>query len=262
MEDFKVRDTRNGAWFWVNRLVLEHPYLTKQAKLVYCALASFTSHKKQKAFPSITTLCKLASVRRSTAIDAIKNLENYKFIKADKKEGKVTQYTLLKLLDEKPKASIKRALDQSKAATAPVQKGYSNKNDITKPIKEIKELDALGLLNELLAEKRRDLQIVGLWIRERNIEMPNKAVRSSLIKRHIRAAGLLKGYEDRDIIETIGVLSGTSYLSKFTLETVGKYIDEVVRSRKKGKEVNPIIRFEKVERDGKIIAMKPIYAKK
>ena len=261
MEDFKVRDTRNGEWFWVNRLVLEHPYLTKQAKLVYCALASFTSHKKQKAFPSITTLCRLASVRRSTAIDAIKSLEKYKFIKADKKEGKVTQYTLLKLLDEKPKASIKRALDQSKAATAPVQTGDSNKNDITKPIKEIKELDALGLLNELLAEKRRDLQIIGIWVRERRLDMPNKFIRGNIVRRNVRAAGLLKGYEDRDIVETIGVLSGTSYLSKFTLETVGKYIDEVVKSRKQGTEDNPIIRFEKVEKDGKIM-MRKIYAKK
>ena len=123
-----IRDTRNGEWFWVNNLVLKHPYLTKQAKLVYCALTSFSGHNGQKVYPSITTLCKLASVRRSTAIKAIKQLEKYRFIETEKIDGKVTKYILLKLVDDKPiKSSAKGLRHQSKRATGVVQKGYSNK---------------------------------------------------------------------------------------------------------------------------------------
>ena len=46
MEKAQVRDLRNGDWFWANKLVLESPYLTTGAKLVYCALAFFADNKK------------------------------------------------------------------------------------------------------------------------------------------------------------------------------------------------------------------------
>ncbi len=260
MEDFKVRDTRNGEWFWANKLVLNHPYTQPTTKLVYLALAYFANNNTQKSYPSIEKISKLLGLSRPTVISSIKSLEEYHFIKSKKTQGKVSEYRLLKIIDERPVKKfnqLKREGNQLKKDTTPVKKGYSNKTNITRLNKET--ADAPSLLEELLTEKRRDLQIVGLWVRERKIDMPDKVVRSSLIKRNIRSAGLLKGYKDEDIVETIRVLRRTTYLTRFTLETVGKYIDEVV-GRKKESEENPIIRFEEVKKDGKIIAMKPIYS--
>ena len=80
----QVRDTRNGDWFWVNKLVLNHPYLTSSAKVVYGALAYFADNKTQKSFPSFETLSQLTHLKRITVIKAVRQLEDYYFIKTQK----------------------------------------------------------------------------------------------------------------------------------------------------------------------------------
>ena len=134
MEDHKkkieVRDLRNGDWYWSNKLVLDHPYLTNSAKLVYHSLAYFANNKTQRAYPSIATIMELASLRsRTTIIKSIKQLEKFCLIRAEKIKGKVTQYTLLKLTDSrvvhKVNQSIKLA-DQSTRGTGVVHQRYTN----------------------------------------------------------------------------------------------------------------------------------------
>ena len=257
--DFKIRDTRNGEWFWVNRLVLEHPYLTSSSKLVYSALTYF-ANKAQKVYPSFQAVAKLTRLKRITVIKAVKQLEEYYFIKVERKTGKVNQYILLKLTDSKPVKKIYQYIKGTggvrKRDHVGLKRGTTNKTNTTRPNNN----KPLSLLEELLQEKRRDLQIIGLWVKEMNLEMPNKAVRGNIVKRNLRAAGLLKGYENDRIIETINVLRKTDYLTKFTLETVTKYIDEVISKRKS--QGRKILRFEEVKKEGKVVAMRPIYAEK
>lgn len=100
----KVRDLRNGDWLWMNKLVLEHPYLTSSAKIVYGALAYFADNSNQKAYPSIEKLGELATLNRSTVMRSIAQLEEYYFIRVERKEGRVNRYILLKLTDSKPVA--------------------------------------------------------------------------------------------------------------------------------------------------------------
>lgn len=101
-EKIKIRDLRNGEWYWANKLVLDHPYFTPATKLVYHALAYFANNKRQSAYPSIVTISKLTGLSRPTVIKAIKSLEKYYFIKTSKSAGKVTEYQLLKIIDGKP----------------------------------------------------------------------------------------------------------------------------------------------------------------
>jgi len=99
----KVRDLRNGDWFWINKLVLNCPYLTPFDKLVYCALTYFADNKIQKVYPTIKKLLLLTGLEsKTTIIDSIKELEKYCFIKVKRTKGKISEYTLLKLTDSKP----------------------------------------------------------------------------------------------------------------------------------------------------------------
>ncbi len=107
---------------------------------------------------------------------------------------------------------------------------------------------------------RRDLEIVKLWVGEMKLKPENKIELGQIIRRNIRAAQGLVGYSDEDIIETILILKNTDYLKgHFTMETIGKYIDEVKAQKiKKGPE---IIRFEEIKMPNGKTTMKAIYEK-
>lgn len=117
----------------------------------------------------------------------------------------------------------------------------------------------LSPLDSLLQAKQRHIQVIGLWARERGLDVPNNEVRDSLIKRNLRPARLLVGYKDTDIVRTIKVLGRTDYLKKFTLETVCKYIDETVaQSRSQGPAV---VEYKRVINANGQVVIRPVYAK-
>ena len=115
----------------------------------------------------------------------------------------------------------------------------------------------LAPLDKLLESPQRHIQIIGVWAREKDFALPNEEVMKSFLKRNLRPARLLNGYSDKNIIATIKVLKHTDYLKKFTLETVGKYIDEVVAIKKK-RGVQPIRYEEVITPEGKRV-MRAIY---
>ncbi len=105
-----------------------------------------------------------------------------------------------------------------------------------------------SFLDRFLESRWRHLQIIGVWVREKGIALPNKSVYDSILKRNIRTAKLLEGYSNKQIVETVRVLRNTDYIKKFTLETILKYVDEVVvQEQKQGRK---IIRFEEINKDG------------
>lgn len=80
-------------------------------------------------------------------------------------------------------------------------------------------------LSEMLNGKRQDMQIIALYIKAQGFVVENKTQLSSIIKRNLRAASLLVGYSNPDIIATMEKLRRTADF-KWTLETVSKYIDD------------------------------------
>ncbi len=112
-------------------------------------------------------------------------------------------------------------------------------------------------IEKLVIDPKRHIQVIGVWLREMKFKPENSQQVQSLIKRNLRPAKLLEGYKDTDIRETIQILRNTSYLTKFTLETIGKYIDEIVANKKK--KGPQILRYEEIwQPDGKMV-MRPIY---
>ena len=61
---------------------------------------------------------------------------------------------------------------------------------------------------------------------------------NAIIKRNLRAANRLVGYGDQVLSDTIKAMKNTEYLSKWTLETVEKFVDEIVAENGK-KEKQP-----------------------
>jgi len=115
-------------------------------------------------------------------------------------------------------------------------------------------------IEKLLKDQRRHIQIIGLWIKENDLRPGNAEQMQSLIKRNLRPARLLNGFSDEEIKETLKVVKNTDYLHKFTLETISKYIDEVVAQRKK--RGPRIIRYEEVKKPDGTTVVRPIYEKK
>jgi len=132
-------------------------------------------------------------------------------------------------------------------------------NNKEEPINMSKpSFDLISEIDKLLKDKRRHIQIVGLWIQEKKLNPKNKEQIQSIIQRTVKAAKLLTGYSNEDIKRTIKTLRNTDYIKKFTLETVNKYIDEMIS---KEKEKGPkILGFKEIKRNGNIV-MRPIYEK-
>lgn len=111
-------------------------------------------------------------------------------------------------------------------------------------------------IEKLLKDPRRHIQVIGVWIKEKGLNPENAEQMQSLIKRNLKPARLLNGYTNEDIHETVKVIKNTEYLKKWTLETIAKYIDEVVAQKKK--QGRRIIRFEEIKRSDGSVAMRPI----
>ena len=79
-------------------------------------------------------------------------------------------------------------------------------------------------LNKLLKSPQRHIQIIGVFVKYKNVLLDNKEKYKSVIQRNSPAV-LLKGYPNQKIIETMKWMDNNLDF-KWTLETVNKYIDE------------------------------------
>ena len=231
----KLRDKRRKERFFI-----DDEYLNGMAKVVgifgtgvYMALCRYVN-QEQSCFPSQDKIAKQLQISLASVKRGIKNLEKYNIIvKKRMGRGKSNEYWLLDYSEWKmPKViapiELSRQLPQTPdpGPTDPLR--LPNKEPIEGNVTPEVATVFPSLLDELLQSKRRDLQVIGIWVRETGLSLPNKAVRESIIKRNLRPAKLLEGYTDEQIIKTIEVLENTEYLKKFTLETVGKFIDNVI----------------------------------
>lgn len=78
---------------------------------------------------------------------------------------------------------------------------------------------------DLLKDKQKYIQIIGLFARAKKVKFQNNEQVSSYIRRYARASKNLVGYEMDRIIKTMHYLILNAKY-KWTIETVCKYIDE------------------------------------
>jgi len=161
-ENFEVRDQRNGEFYWVNKLILDHPYLNPSTKLIYHALAYFANNTTQEAFPGVETIAKMTSLKRITVLRAIKQLEEYFFIKVIRTSGKKNRYVLLKIVDSKPVKKIYRYQKDTPPVSNGHRGGYqmgttnnTNKTILNNNTKATKEKNDFLEVKKAVVESRR-----------------------------------------------------------------------------------------------------------
>ena len=192
----------------------------------------------------------------------LNRLERGGFIEIDKKEGYASVYRLR--YEEMPTPLKKSGGGGGKKLEGSPRKKPGDNNNVNNNVNNKNvETDVSTILpsflDRLLTDKKRHIQIIGVWVKEKGIDLSNKDIYNSVIKRNLRPAKLLIGYKDEDIVETIKVVKRTDYIKKFTLETVLKFIDEVITGKKK--QGPKIVRFEEIKDQKGYIKMKPIYDK-
>ena len=91
-----------------------------------------------------------------------------------------------------------------------------------------------AIIPELVNDKQHHIKIIGLFARAKKTNFKSKEQQKAFIKRNLRPAKNLSAYKLEDIIETIYYLINNADF-KWTLETVGKYIDEDLTNLDKGR---------------------------
>jgi len=85
--------------------------------------------------------------------------------------------------------------------------------------------DFKSKLAEMQKSTRRDIQVIAVYWLFKGIEFENEVQYEAALKRELRAAGKLKGYDDGRINGVMEWLNENCEV-KWTLETVHKYIDD------------------------------------
>src|SRR3990167_1241890 len=110
MENFEVRDTRNGEWFWVYSSVISDQHITPGDKLFYSALATFGGYEVIK--PSLGVIAKRCALSERAAIDSIRKLEEVGYIKVERRGGR--HLTNIYYLLKRPKGCIMCIVSEGK----------------------------------------------------------------------------------------------------------------------------------------------------
>ena len=200
----------------------------------------------------------LLGIRAKSALTPVfQRLEKRGFIKSYSPDNQRKFIAVLPKIDKlftRMNSSVrKNEQSRSRRRTNHITKDQDTRNNMSgKPT----DWNLQEELKKMCEDKRKHIRIVATWIEAKELRPDNKDQLQSIIKRNVRAAVLLAGYTNDDIAETVRVLKNTEYLKKYTLETVTKFIDEVVANREaRGPK---IIRWEQIEEDGRKV-MKPIY---
>jgi len=126
-EKNKVRDLRDGNWYWINRDVL-YIYgrkLRASGIAVYNALVSFANPKTQSCFPTQKALAEITGLSRRTVLRKIKLLKELGLVKVERKKGSCIYHIL-----EVDVPNGTQPCDRN--GTSCVTKDHTNNNKLTR----------------------------------------------------------------------------------------------------------------------------------
>jgi hypothetical protein len=235
MEELETNEPifRGFKGIWIPREVWFAEDINSQEKLLWAEIDSLDTKKGCTA--SNGYFAKFFDLSEWQISRYISDLKEKRYIWEEKFDGR--QRILHSNLNVDPKAAF------GKTQRQPLKKpkAYSKDISFTK-----------------VSKPRRDLQIISLFVKEMGWKPENKDQFNQIVRRNLRAAKSLIGYNDAQIRRTIEVCKNTDYLKKITLETIGKYIDQVVvEEQKQGPK---IIRFEEIKKPDGQIVIRPIYS--
>jgi hypothetical protein len=216
---------QNVGFTQVSNLIINDPKISAKAKGIYAYLYSkpdgwdFSGDRIQKDF----------SDGRDSIYSGLKELEENGYISRNRLGSGKVEYNVVcrKPNEENPNEEIPQV------GKSPIGKirSISNKerlvikNNSNKEVSIAETSSAEEDVPDLLQDKQRHIQIIGLWARAKQVEFISKAHQKTYIRRNVRPARELVSYPVGKIIKVMEFLINQNEF-KPTLESVGKFIDE------------------------------------
>jgi len=211
-----------GLYWILAEIIHKEPEgkITKEAYKGYISMYSKFENQGASNFQQVFKEAGLF-VEKNNFITSKRIQEEKKYMKKISKErsraGKKSAEIRKKSKNNNCSTNVQQ--NSNKCATNTIQYKTKQYNSIATPSETAPKIP------NLLQDKQRHIQIIGLFARAKGVEFDNKEKQQSFIKRNLRAAKDLTGYTNQRIIEVIDYLRKNADF-KWTLETVGKFIDE------------------------------------
>jgi hypothetical protein len=210
----------NYSWLWVVLLLKanhkEHSFIWNNEKQI-CKKGQLLTGRKE--------LSNETGIKEGT----IETILNYFESQHQIQQQKTTKFRLISVLNWEEYQDIQQEFQQqtdNKLTTNRQQNDTNNNDKNNKNEKKyIAEASSAIVIKNLLEDKKKHIQIIGLYAKAKKIEFTSSEHQQSFIKRNLRSASMLKTYEFKKIADVMKWLIDNSDF-KWTLETVGKYIDE------------------------------------
>jgi len=215
---------------WIPKHIIEDLELSMTDKIIYAEIACF-----KICFKSNEKLGERYNLKKNTISIIISRLIKKRYIYSNKKTGDYRQ--LIALKDEPNQRAcvkiIKEPLSEKSKSLCENNQTIDNtidnikKTSIAKTsfaVNSIKEFSLKEKLDLMVKDKNIHIQIIAFYWFYKGIKFNNEIQYKAGIKRELRPAMRLKGYELKRIKKTMYWLNGTEI--DWTLETVHKYIDK------------------------------------
>ncbi len=247
---FKIRDLRKKDQFKIDDKYLNgySKYLGLSTLAVYASLSRHSEYHTQSSFPSEKLIADEHSITERSVRLAIRKLKLLNIIKVERErtaKGKWLNniYILIDKSEWKEPEEIKalwvsrgnkrhkpeEIKDKTRGTDAPIKdntvEGYNIKDNTSIVGQADKEWNFENKLNELLKDKRRDLQIIALYWQFKDINFFNYKQWQAGLRRELKPAQNLTGYSNDELSYVMDWLSENANF-KWSLETLHKYIDE------------------------------------
>ena len=194
-------------------------------------------YNKKEDCISLSQFCLLTKMRRGDVCRAINKAVSMNILKVISKEanGKGNKYCVVKDFDswkalaKKRRGVANKLMSISKKANKGVAKKLHTKERVKETIKESVETSSTEgfslkeAIKKLEESPRRDLQIVGFYLSEREgLDIRTRDQAKEAVGRHIRAAKKLIPFDDDQLVR--GFKKARDQTSEWTLETVMKIL--------------------------------------
>ena len=241
LANYNIKSMNNG-WIKLHRKFLNWRWFSDQStNKVFLTLLLLANHqpscwlgKKIRSGQLITgrkSLKTLTSLSEQKIRTSLKKLQstNEITIKSTNKFSLITIVNWRKYQIEEKNQPANQPANQP---TSNQQLTTNKKIKNVKNIKNILRSEQARKIPNLLKDKQKHIQIIGLYGKAKQIIWNNSEQQRSFIKRNLRPARNLTGYNFKKIADTMKYLIDNADF-KWTIETVGKFIDEDLDKLKK-----------------------------
>jgi hypothetical protein len=122
----KIRNLRNGHWYWINRAVLKRygRILKSSGLAVYNILASYANSKSQTCFPTQKTIADRIGLCRETVNRKVKLLRENRLVRVKQVKGRCLYFLL------KPNVTLDHGLCDGRITRYVTQNHINNNKKI------------------------------------------------------------------------------------------------------------------------------------